>query len=184
MAKVGIRYAVFGVLDEKTGTYSKGANISPVAGYNGTPTASDVTDYGDDRALESDQTVTGGSLSVELNRDDDQIYSLCLGHKVDETTKEITYSVDDVAPYMGTGAIGRNSDGSWVAKFYTKVKFKEPNDENSTKQENTTFNHATIEGNILIPENGVWKKRQTFKTEAEAKEYLNKLVGITTTSGT
>lgn len=181
MAKTGIRYCVFGVLNEETGQYSDGKWLSPVAGFNGTPTNSDVKDYGDDRVVEMDKSTTGGTLSVELNKDEDDIYVMLLGHTKSENG-EIVHNADDVAPYVGVGAIGVSS-GKYVAKFYKKVMFAEPNDENATKQENTTFNHTTIEGDIVIPEDGDWKLRKVFDTYAAAKTYLNGLVGITTASG-
>lgn len=179
MAKTGIEYAVFGILNEENGTYSKGKYLSPVANFSGTPTKASVTDYGDNRALETDNSVTGGSLSIELNNDAEDIYILLLGHTKDENTGEISYNVNDIPPYVGCGAVGK-SGKKYVGKFYKKVQFGEPNDENQTKQENTTFGHVTIEGTILIPENGEWKLREEFDTLAEAKEWLNTKVGITT----
>ena len=181
MAKKGIRYAVFGILDEQTGTYSGGKCLSPVAGYNGTPNNSSVKDYGDDHAVEVENSVVGGTLDVELNDDSDEIYTMLLGHTKD-TEGKIIYNADDEAPYVGSGAIGK-SGSKWVAKFYKKVKFSEPNDENSTKQESTTFGHVNLSGDIIIPENGEWKLRETFDTLAEAKTWLNGLVGITSTGG-
>lgn len=180
MAKKGIEYAVFGKLDEKTGTYSGGKYLSPVASFNGSPSKASATDYGDNRSLETENSVTGGTLSVELNNDDDEIYVFLLGHKKDEQTGEISYNVDDIPPYVGCGAIGKNGN-KYTVKFYKKVQFSEPNDDNQTKQENTTFNHVTIEGTILIPEDGEWKLREDFSTLSEAKEWLNKKVGIAAT---
>ena len=177
MSKKGIEYAVFGILNETTGTYSSGRYLSPVAGYNGSPNAADVKDYGDNRVVETDKTVTGGTLSVELNHDDDDIYAMLLGHTRDAETGEIVFNADDVAPYVGTGAIGK-SEGEYVARFYNKVQFAEPSDDNTTKQENTTFNHVTLEGDILIPEGGDWKKRKRFNPLAAAKAWLNELVNI------
>lgn len=176
MAKKGIRYAVFGLLNEETMRYTGGKHISPVAGFNGAPTASEVIDYGDDRAVESDKAITGGSLSVELNNDAEDIYTMLLGHEKNDEG-EIIYNSDDIAPYVGVGAIGLSGD-KYIAKFYTKVQFAEPSDANTTRQENTTFNHTTIEGTIFIPQDGVWKKQKEFATEEEAKAYLNGLVGI------
>lgn len=177
MSKKGIEYAVFGILNEATGTYSSGRYLSPVAGYNGSPTAADVKDYGDNRIVETDKTVTGGTLSVELNHDSDDIYCMLLGHEKDETTGEIKYNAEDTAPYVGTGAIGK-SEGEWVARFYKKVQFAEPSDDNSTKQENTTFNHVALEGDILVPAGGEWKLRKRFDTLDAAKAWLNGLVNI------
>ncbi len=176
MAKKGIEYAVFGLLDEKTGTYSGGKYLSPVVNFNGAPAKSNASDYGDNRALETDNSVTGGTLSIELNNDEDEIYVFLLGHEKSENGA-IAYNVNDTPPYVGCGAVGK-SGGKYVGKFYTKVQFGEPNDDNTTRQENTTFNHVTLEGTILIPEDGTWKIRQEFDTLEAAKEWLNKKVGI------
>ncbi|TGX99186.1 hypothetical protein E5357_06130 [Hominisplanchenecus murintestinalis] len=181
MAKKGIEYTVFGILQED-GSYKDGKYLSPVANFNGTPNKSNVVDYGDDRALETDNSVTGGTLSIEMNNDDEETYTFLLGHKKDEETGEIIYDVNDIPPYVGCGAIG-TSGKKKVVKFYTKVQFGEPNDENTTRQESTTFNHSTLEGTILIPEDGVWKIRKEFDTLKEAKAWLNEKVGITGAGG-
>lgn len=179
MSKKGIEYAVFGLLNEATGTYSNGVYMSPVAGYNGTPTNSDVKDYGDNRVVETDKSTTGGKLSVEFNNDSEDIYIMLLGH-TKNSNGEILHNANDVAPYVGTGAIGK-SEGQYVVKFYKKVQFAEPNDENTTKQENTTFNHVTLEGDIFIPEDGEWKIVKRFSKLSEAKAWLNAKVGLSTT---
>lgn len=181
MSKKGIEYAVFGLLQED-GTYSGGKYLSPAAGFNGAPTKSNVKDYGDNRVVETDNSVTGGTLTVELNNDEDELYTFLLGHKAKEQGGEIAYNANDEAPFVGVGAIGK-SGKKYVSKFYKKVQFSEPNDDNSTKQENTTFNHVTLEGEIIIPEGGEWKLRKSFETLEAAKSYLNKLVGITAETG-
>ena len=180
MAKTGIRYAVFAIATEANGaiTYSSGKRISPVAGFNGSINQANGKDYGDDMVVETDNTVTGGTLTVELNQDEDDIYTMLLGHSaLTGTDTAIQYKVTDVAPFVGVGAIGK-SGTQWVAKWYTKVQFHEPADDNTTKQENVTFNHVTLEGDILIPESGLWKERETFETETAAKTWLNGKAGI------
>ena len=85
MAKTGIRYAVFAEATEAsdgTITYSNGKCLSPVAGFNGSINQSNGKDYGDDRVVATDNTVTGGTLTVELNEDNDDIYTMLLGHAV------------------------------------------------------------------------------------------------------
>lgn len=178
MAKKGIEYVVFGLLQEN-GTYKEGKHLSPATSFNGTTTSTDVKDYGDNHVVETDNSVTGGTLTVELNNDEDELYVYLLGHKQTGDGEEIVYNTNDVAPYVGVGAIGQ-SGSKYVAKFYDKVQFAEPNDENKTKEENVEFGHITLEGQILIPEGGNWRRRKTFETLEEAKAYLNKLVGITT----
>ena len=181
MAKKGIRYFIAGKLNKTTGAYTDGKWFGPVAAFNGTPNSSDVKDYGDDHCVETASEVTGCALSVELNNDDLETQAYLLGHTL--TDGELLVNADDEAPYVGCGAIGK-SGSKWRAKFYLKGKFAEPNDENSTKQESTTFGHITLEGDFVTMDNGDWKKEKEFDTLEAAKAYLNNLVGIEATGVT
>ena len=183
MAKKGIRYAVFGLYTETvtqgevTISYTGGKYLAPVAAFSGTPNNSNVKDYGDDKCVEVANETTGASLSVELTDDDIEIFTMLLGHTLDQTGNHVIYSVDDEAPYVGCGAIGRSGD-KWRAKFYTKVMFAEPTDENTTKQESTTFGHITLEGDAVPDAEGCWKIEKEFATLAEAKTWLNTQAGV------
>jgi phi13 family phage major tail protein len=177
MSKKGLRYVAFGKLKDD-GTYENGKHLSPAVNFNATANSSDVKDYGDDRVVETDKSVTGGTISVELNNDEDELYTYLLGHAAATGEgAEIVSNVEDVAPFVGAAAIGQ-SGSKWVAKVYLKCQFAEPSDENATKEENVAFNHITLEGDILPMENGNWKKRKTFDTFAAAKAYVDELFGI------
>lgn len=181
MAKTGIKKVYVGKWSAE-GTYSEGKKLGTTAGFNGNPNANDAVDYGDNGAQETDKSVTGGTVSLEQNELTLEEKSMLLGHALDESKKELVYNVNDVAPYVGIGAIGtsrRSGTNVFVGKFYKKVQFGEPNDENSTKQETTTFGHDSIEGTILIPEDGIWKEEGEFGKESEAEAWLKKKVGIT-----
>ena len=115
MSKYGIRYAVFAKYNDD-GTYTDGCYLSPVAGYNGNPNVASGSDYGDDRSLDAESYVAGGTLSVEFNRDKDELYTFLLGHEQAQSG-EIAYNSNDEAPIVGTGAIGRG-DGKWTVRFY------------------------------------------------------------------
>lgn len=185
MAKKGLRYVAFG-LWESDGTYTtgQGKHLSPAAGFSASATTSDVKDYGDDRVVETDKSVTGGTLNVELNNDEDEMYTYLLGAKTTtgsgEDAGKIVSNVDDVAPFVGAGCVGK-SGSKWVAKIYLKTQFAEPADENSTKEENTTFNHISLEGDILTQENGEWRWRKSFATFEAAKTWVDTVLGVTTT---
>ena len=179
MAKKGIRYAIFATRTETVGTggavtatYSNGKNVSPVVTFNGAINSSNVKDYGDDVVQDVDTSVNSGTLTVELNNDVDDIYTMLLGHSKDQTSSEVAFMETDIAPFIGVGAIGK-SGNEWVGKWYPKVQFREPNDDNATKQETVTFGHITLEGEILMPEGEPWKIRKIFATLAEAKTWLN-----------
>jgi len=176
MSKYGVEYAVFAERNSD-GTYATGQWISPVAAFNGTPNVVSGSDFGDNRSLDPESLVTGGAISVEFNRDQNEIYTFLLGHE-QGTGGEITFNSNDEAPIVGCGAIGRSSDNKYTAIFYKEVQFHEPNDENVTRNNSIQHNHLTLEGEILIPEDGDWKLRKQFTTLAEAKTYLNSIVGI------
>ena len=192
MAKIGLEYVVMGKLSEAvsksgaTAAYTEPMYMGPNAAFNGSPTANDVKDYGDNRAVETDTSVTGGTITIDHNELTLEEYAYILGHTLDETTQSVVSNTGDVAPYLGVGAVGkskRNNTNKYTAKFYYKTQFREPSDENATKQDNTTFAHTNLEGNIFELENGDWKDQKEFDTITEAKAWLNTKVGLTTTSG-
>ena len=188
MAKIGFEYVAAAKLDDKTSTskadakYSEGREIGPAAAFNGTPTTSDVKDFGDDRTLETDTSVTGGTLSMELNEPTMENEAWILGHKFETETKGMIRNVNDIAPYLGVGCVGKSKrDGKIIykSKIYLKTQFRVPNDENTTKQEQVTFNHTAMEGNIFQLKNGDWKDEKEFATLDEAKGYINTTLNIT-----
>lgn len=188
MAKVGFEYVAAAKLDDELSTskadakYSEGREIGPAAAFNGTPTSSDVKDYGDDRTLETDTSVTGGTLSLELNEPTMENEAWILGHKYEDGTGGMLRNVNDIAPYLGIGCVGKSKrNGALVyrAKIYLKTQFRVPNDENATKQDQVTFNHTTMEGNLFQLKNGDWKDEKEFTTLDEAKEYINTTLNIT-----
>lgn len=175
MSKYGIEYAVFAKRNSD-GSYTDGKYISPVAAYNGAPNVVSGSDYGDNRSLDPESYVSGGTLTVEFNRDQDDIYTYLLGHEMSDSG-EIAYNSDDEAPIVGSGAVGR-SDGKYRAMFYKEVQFHEPNDENATRNNSISHNHLSLVGDIQVSEDGEWKLRKTFDTKAQAIAWLNNIVGI------
>ena len=76
-------------------------------------------DYGDNGAQETDKSVTGGSVSLEQNELTLEEKSFLLGHKLGAEKKELVYDANDVAPYVGIGAIGTSKRG-WGCSMQTK----------------------------------------------------------------
>lgn len=235
MAKTGLELVKVGKLNNSTSgaaaTYTDPRYMGPSAGLTGNVTANDVKDYGDDRTVETDTSVTGGTLSWEKNDLSDEDKAYLLGHQTtatyalttdddivtgktyytrsgsgtsespyvyeevasptktdigsyyEVTALEVISNTDDIAPYVGVGAVGKsvvNGAKKYKAKFYYKVQYHEPNDENSTKTDTTNFAHDTIEGNIFLLDNGDWKAEETFDTLAAAEAYIDTKLGITT----
>lgn len=186
MAKVGFEYIVAARLNEKvsksfaTAKYTDAREIGPGANVSGSPTSSDVKDYGDDRVVETDTSVTGGTLNVELNEPTMENEAFLLGHDLSEDGGMIRNS-NDIAPFVGLGLVGksrRNNKTVHRAKIYLKSQFREPNDENATKQDAVAFSHTTFEGSMYQLNNGDWKDEKEFETLDEAKQYVNKVLGL------
>ena len=184
MSKIGIEYAVFAPATQAAGsiTYSEGFYVGPIAVYNSTVSIASGKDYGDDHVVATVNDVTGGTITIEFNHENDDIRTKLLGHTKDTQSAEVSYKGSDVAPYLGTGFVGKSREGNqnvYRAKWYALVQFKEPNDDNSTKGENVTFGHVSVEGDIIIPEGDLeWKKEKSFDTLAAAKAWLNEIADI------
>ena len=110
MAKKGIEYCCFGRL-RPDGTYEagQGKRFSPVVAYNFSPNNNSEKDYGDNVVDDVDNETTGGTLTVELNRDPDEMFEYILGHALDSGGNSVTtiFNTGDTAPELGVGAVGK-----------------------------------------------------------------------------
>lgn len=178
MSKIGIQNVRYSKMDT-SGKYSGAKEIGTLVSFNATPNNVAVTDWGDNRAVESYRTTNQVTLSMELNDLAGAVYADMCGHTYDEETKKITVKDTDNSPYVGIGAIGnsvRNGVNVFVLKFFPKMQFSEPNDENATGTETRTFQHTTIEGTAYPNDAGELKIVQEFDTLAEAQEALTTLL--------
>ena len=180
MAKIGVRkmfYAKWTADD----TYTDGAQFGKISSFNFTPTTSSVKDYGDDVVAEVANEMSGGTLSIEANQITLEEKAFLLGHTY-STENGLVVKADDQAPYVGVGAMAveiASGIKAYVAKWYKKLMFHEPNDENSTKQENIAFAHTTIEADV-VPQDGDYgiSVTKSFPSEAAALAWLQEQAGI------
>ena len=190
MAKKGIEYCCFGKL-KADGTYEagQGMRFSPVVAFNFSPNSNNERDYGDNRIDDVDNETTGGTLTVELNRDPDDLFEYVLGHAIDSSGDgvETIFHTEDATPELGVGAIGKTGTRAtgykYRAKVYRRVVFAEPADDNQTKTNTANFGHTTLTGEVMPltrPANllGQWKVTEAFNTKVEAKEWLNAYLGV------
>lgn len=188
MAKVGFEYTVMGKLVDGTGTglsaatYTDGIYMGPNSAFNFSANSNDVKDYGDDRVVETDTSVIDGTISVEHNELTAAQEAYMLGHTLSNGV--IVSNAEDMSPFLGVGFVGkskRSGANKYTAKFYPKCQFREPGDDNATKQDSTSFTHSTLEGNMFTLENGDWREAKEFDSLSAAKAWLNGKVGITST---
>ena len=177
MSKLGIQYVRYSKLTD--GKYAGPEEIGTLVTFTGTPNITDVKDYGDNRAVESNRSTNDITLSMELNELAGAVYADLCGHTYDEGTKKVTVKTTDNSPYVGIGAIGnseRNGAKVYVMKFYPKVQFGDPTDENSTETETKTYKHASVEGTAYPKDDDELKIEQEFDTLEEAKTALDTLL--------
>ena len=177
MAKIGLKNFYYSVAteDASTGalTYAGATKLAKAISASFEPTVSDATLYADDAVAERDASVTGGTLTLGIDRFDIDTAAALLGHTTNDG--ELVSNVNDVAPYVGIGrVVTLMQDGAYKyrAVFFPKVKFQEPSSDNTTKGETTEFGTYEISGTVIPPVDGNWREEQVFDTESAAVAYL------------
>lgn len=176
MAKIGLTDFRYGIATEAAnGTITYGTPKKPGKAISFTfePTKSDASLYADDALAEHDSSVTGGTCTMGIDREDPNTYAELLGHTV--TEGEVVSNTNDVAPYVGLGRVAtlmRDGAYKYRATFFSKVAFSEPSEENNTRGESVEFGTYEIEGVVAVPVDGNWRKWKEFDTKEAAISYL------------
>ena len=154
-------------------TYGTPATIGKAVSMTITPNSAEGTLYGDDMAVEHDEAFTDADIEIGATYIPVAMFQTLFGHTV--ATDEVTYDVDDAAPYVGLAAYApKKVDGTeyWEAIFLPKVKFAEPESSYETKGDSITYNTPTISGKAIADSTGVWKVTKQCATEAEAQTWI------------
>ena len=176
MAKIGLnnfRYAIANVNDS-TGAITYGGAKKPAkaVSFSFEPTVSDAKLYADDALAEADSRVTGGSVTMGIDREDLETQCDMLGHEYSAEDGVID-NVDDVAPYVGVGRVTRllvDGEQKFRGTVLALVKFSEPSESDNTMGESVEFNTSEMSGTMIVPADGNWRYRQVFDSQAEAIE--------------
>lgn len=182
MAKIGLnnfRYAV-ATVDSSTGVVTYGGPKKPAKAisFSFEPTVSDAKLYADDMLAESDSRVTGGNVTMGVDREDTTTMCDLLGHQ--DTDGEIVDNVNDSAPYVGVGRVTRlmvDGQQKFRGTVLSLVKFSEPSESDQTMGESVEFSTSELSGVMVVPQNGVWRHRKTFDSQASAISYIEGLLG-------
>lgn len=184
MAKIGLQNFRYGILTEAVdGTPSYGGAVKPAKAISCSVsiTSNDAKLYADDALAESDTSFAEGSVTMGIDNEDQTTIAQILGHTV--TDGAMIRSSDDAAPYVGFGRVITlmiNGVYKYKVEFLYKVKFSEPNQDDSTKGENVDFSTYELEGIVAQLANGKWSITKTFDTKADAINYLESLLGTNT----
>ena len=185
MARIGYKKGKYNFVDKATGKYKTLTD--------GVPCLEKVIDekfsaefnsaelYASDGLAEYDYSFKKGSLAITVANDDDKKDAELMGNTI--TEEEVTKKIDDTAPEVGYGHIVTkmvNGVKMYKVEFFPRVKFTKITTDAKTRGESVEFGTTAIEG-VVYPldaafngmEAGTWEKHQTFKTEAEAENYLD-----------
>ena len=125
-------------------------------------------------------------MTLGIDDDDDEIFSVLLGEEKIETTlgddnsKVVEYisGTDDVPLYFGFGQIVpkfKNGSTKYKVEWFPKVQFKQYVTDKKTKGDSLEFTTPSIEGTVFENFNKKWRRRATLDTEEQARQYLDSL---------
>lgn len=207
MAKIGMRYPVAAKITgygaDGYPTYDQGIIIGRGVKASISYDTADAELYADDGLAESDASVVGYSGSLEVDgfgthqsAKSEAVATIMQYLYNLDTSEDNSFEITDaMPPNLGMGYIRQ------VVKRHTKtytviwcheVQFKNPADEDATKEKGVTFNTSTIEftghGVEVTPKSGdsrqVFVKQFTgFETLKAAKTKLYELAKIKETTG-
>lgn len=185
MAITGVKKSFYAkyAFDEsgKTYGYSGGGAFARLVDITVTPESNNAELYSDNELEESDYTFVKGTLKVTSSGIESSVTADIMGITADESG-ELVYG-DNLQNEVGFGfIITKKKKGSeaFRAIILPRVKFKLKEDTAATRAGTMTFQNETIEGTISRDhsETHVWKRENTFNTEAEAVSYIKTFLNI------
>ena len=187
MAKIGLKNFRYALLDETGGTATYDGAKTPAKAVSCSVeiTNNSAVLYADDALAESDYTFQSGTVTMGIDDEDTATMAALLGHAINNGL--MTRNANDVAPYVGIGRIVTkmvNNVRKFKVEFLYKVKFSEPNQDDTTKGENLEFTTSEITGTIAALANGEWSVTKVFDDEASAVAFLEGLMAVSGSAAT
>lgn len=182
MKKVGLSYPVVAKYDESTGVpvYTDAVLLPDVIKTSIKWDKNDERAYGSNRLNDIDQSITGGTETLDLTGLPLSVQAMMLGHQFVDGA--LITNENDVAPYVGHGFIGqtKEDDGSfkYLACWIYKEQFSEPDDDTETLKDKRKFQMPTISGVITKAINGNFRAIKLFDTEVEAQAFIDDISGL------
>ena len=191
MAFVGLLYAVAAPIqteaDGQAITYGKGQVIGGMMTAEISYTRNSNPLYADDRVMEEDNSITGGTIKMGVDDVNDDARVMMLGDvKEDDAGEEVYHETGESAPYVGTGYIRvrrKDNKTNYIAYWVHKAIFGIGTESAKTKGQNIEWQTPTLEGSIMGVKNNAalqtrFRERRTFTKESEARTWLNKKAWI------
>lgn len=152
---------------------------------------SDTDFFADDHKIDSDNSMTGATLALELSNMTDELEKALLGYVPASSTSGADLNVTDAAaPFVGIGFIKKERfKGALTYKGYWfyKVQFTRDTDSVNTKADSVEFQTETVNGDAMAVqlETGgasIFYTTCRKSTEADVRTWLNGKAGISATT--
>lgn len=191
MAFVGMRYVVYAPIKKEVAgqaiEYSDGVVVGRAIGATVNITRNSESLYADDIEAENDNSITGGTVDINVDDVSDEVAAVVFGHVKGDSDTEYG-ETDAPSPYGGLGYIRVRSKGgkaSYQANWIYKTQLGVATETAATKTQSTTWQTPTMTGSIMgvkpkADGKTYFRSRWTFNTEKEAQDKLNTLANITT----
>lgn len=190
MAYIGLEYPVAAKIEKENEnarpTYTGGMVIGRAMSGNVSFERNNEEMYADNVIAESDNSIIGGTVTLQLDKLVEAAKKLLLNMKEDATNAGDVIEYSGASPEVGFGYIrNQRFKGKPLITAYWifKVQFGLSNEDIQTKQKNYQFQGESIEGNMMpiaVNDTGEPAVRihREFDTIPAAKAWLNSLAGI------
>ncbi len=186
MATIGLRNFRYGKMNSDNETYDAPATLGGAIECKVSLDLAEAELYSDDALKERVTAFKKGTLTLGIDEDDDKIFSVLLGEKVNKVklgtsaseVDEYVSGSEDIPAFFGFGqVVPKMIDGvkKYKVEWFPKVQFKPYVTDKKTKGDSLEFTTPSIEGTVFENKNKEWRKRATFDTEDQAKAYLDSL---------
>lgn len=194
MAMTGLRHAVFAPIKlEQYGmpiVYDKGMIVGRMIMADIAYERNTDPLYADDTEAENDNSITGGSITVQVDDILDDARVMVFGdYEVEGSTGEYEDNAE-AAPYGGFGYVRvRTHKGktTYVGYWVHKCQFGASSESAQTRANTISWQTPTMTGRVMgVTDNADgrirYRRRKSFDTPEAAIAWVNQRAGITTTA--
>ena len=148
----------------------------------------DVKFHADDHKIDSEKTMNGATLNLELANMTDALEKAFLGYKAETTASGADLQITDAdAPFVGCGFYRKErfkGTVTWKTYWFYKVQFAKDSDSTTTKGESTDFQTETVNGDVMgvtLTSAGdvIYYVTNRKSSESDAINWLKQKAGIT-----
>lgn len=180
--KNGLSTYLYAEIDESTGKYGEVKKLSGAISYKEALTKNSAPVYSDNILKFKDTSVTGGTLSLEVDDDSPEVFNPLLGRAKKSVSGQEVYAgnSNDISVPIGFGFVenDRTQAGAFfTVNFYPKITFEPYDKENATKKESAEYKSTTVTGTLYCTTSGDYNYNNRYNTMLEALTVLYGLFG-------